>query len=486
MDEAHDLMAVRRKEVRNDLLRADVLASTEPRIFESFIIEEVKQSLLDQEIASVRAEVGPRGLDSDGSPLPAEASTVIWEITKGGKIESRPVAPPKRARTATLGVGEWQAASAADYTSGDSPRYATLDGPETLSACGAAQGYGWYRIRLRSTVGGKRRWHLPQAADRVHLFLDGVIRRIVGVGRGADHRPFELQLAKGQHTIVGLVDNLGRFAGGNDLGERKGLFGHIYRVKRLAPARPVKAEAAAVDPFALRGYIEGRTLGQLSDTKQVMWSFTHARKLPIIVEVDGAEASGTFVLNDKPVTYYAGATGGCLAHLLLDPRSTEGFRRGKNVLRFAPDPRQPTAVDRIAKTVTLYECIDVPSDGASWAFAKWEPPPTTSYEAVSRTASRELKGTPCWWRTTFVAADPVSSLWMDTTGLSKGQAFVNRYNLGRYFTATADGRAVGPQRRLYVPASCVKPEQENELLLFDEHGFAPHRTRLDRAGESGE
>ena len=67
---------------------------------------------------------------------------------------------------------------------------------------------------------------------------------------------------------------------------------------------------------------------------------------------------------------------------------------------------------------------------------------------------------------------------LDTTGLSKGQAFINGQNIGRYFTATADGHAVGPQRFLYVPRSWVKIDEHNELLLFDEHGFAPHRARL--------
>ena len=70
------------------------------------------------------------------------------------------------------------------------------------------------------------------------------------------------------------------------------------------------------------------------------------------------------------------------------------------------------------------------------------------------------------------------AVWFDTFGLSKGQVFVNGNNLGRYFTATADGKAVGPQRWLYVPGSWLEPGNENEILIFDEHGFAPHRTRL--------
>ena len=67
---------------------------------------------------------------------------------------------------------------------------------------------------------------------------------------------------------------------------------------------------------------------------------------------------------------------------------------------------------------------------------------------------------------------------VDTAGLGKGHVFINGNNLGRYFTATADGRAVGPQRTLYVPPSWVKPGETNEILVFDEHGFAPHRARI--------
>ena len=69
---------------------------------------------------------------------------------------------------------------------------------------------------------------------------------------------------------------------------------------------------------------------------------------------------------------------------------------------------------------------------------------------------------------------------IDTTGLSKGQASVNGHDLGRYFTATRDGRAVGPQVRLSIPEPWLREKGRNELVVFDEHGLPPHRTRLVR------
>jgi len=423
--------------------------------------------------------VGAGGLAADGSPRPARKGATVWAIRKDAKVEKIAVASALRVTATGTGAGidlaEWQVAAADAYTSGKSPRFASLEGPETLASCGAALGYGWYRIRIKTTSARKRRWALPHAADRIHLFLDGGFLRVTGVGRGADDTPFDQHLAKGEHTIVALVDNFGRFAEGNDLGERKGLFGHVYDVERMAAIKPKKVEGKAVDPFDLGGYVIGRTFGQLSDTDQVAWTFTHAKKTPVLVSIDGAEASGTLVLNDRPVAYYAGASGGCFLRLLLEPGSTEGFKRGRNELRFAPDLRQDKAAAEVAKVTTIYECVDTISAGASWAFAKWEPPAAAAYQPVSRSAVRALRGTPCWWRTSFVVDDLPVPVRVTTDGLSKGQVFVNGQNLGRYFTATGDGHAVGPQKSLYVPRSWLKPGEHNELLIFDEHGFAPHR-----------
>ena len=179
------------------------------------------------------------------------------------------------------------------------------------------------------------------------------------------------------------------------------------------------------------------------------------------------------------MAYYAGASGGCLARILLHPSEMKEFRRGKNELRFAPDLRQQDAADEFAGAVAIYECVETISAGATWAFAKWEPPPAAAYKPASRTAAtKSFRGTPCWWRTSFVVRDVPLPIRFDTAGLSKGQVFINGQNIGRYFTATADGRNVGPQRHLYVPRSCVKIDEHNELLVFDEHGFAPHRAKV--------
>ncbi|MHC5022724.1 MAG: beta-galactosidase [Planctomycetota bacterium] len=421
--------------------------------------------------------VGVSGFELDGTPIPAEGYPKAWVISRGATVTQRAVTSSGARAARTITVKDWQAAPADAYASGSSPRYASLDGPQTLTACGAPTGYGWYRMQVKTTSAKKRLCHIPAGGHRLHVFADGAIQALFGTGPGAETGPFDLRLVRGEQTLVVLADNLGRYCEGNDLAERVGLFDHLYEVKPLRAIKPKTVEAATVDAFALRGFIAGRAAGQPSESRQLVWSFTHTRKAPILVNVIGAAVSGTFILNDEPIEYYAGASGGCRARLLLDPASPQ-FKRGKNVLRFAPDPLQDVGLDDLAGATTIYECVAKITGAAAWSFAKWEPPAESGYEAVSRNGARGLRGCPCWWRGRFALAASDLPVWLDTTGLSKGQVFLNGRNLGRYFTATADGRAAGPQKRLLLPGPWLSEDGSNEIVVFDEHGFDPVRTKV--------
>ena len=52
---------------------------------------------------------------------------------------------------------------------------------------------------------------------------------------------------------------------------------------------------------------------------------------------------------------------------------------------------------------------------------------------------------------------------MDFAGWGKGCAFLNGFNLGRFWE-------IGPQNRLYIPAPLLK-EGENEIILFETDGI---------------
>ena len=51
---------------------------------------------------------------------------------------------------------------------------------------------------------------------------------------------------------------------------------------------------------------------------------------------------------------------------------------------------------------------------------------------------------------------------LSTPGWGKGVAFINGFNLGRYWPT------VGPQKTLYIPAPFIRPNcLENEIVLFE-------------------
>lgn len=67
-----------------------------------------------------------------------------------------------------------------------------------------------------------------------------------------------------------------------------------------------------------------------------------------------------------------------------------------------------------------------------------------------------------FFRGTFVFDDEPYDTFLNVSGWSKGQAFVNGINIGRYWPSA------GPQKRLYVPAYLLRPTpSSNELILFE-------------------
>lgn len=423
--------------------------------------------------------VGVTGFDADGKPIGAAGWAKAYRIAADGRVTSvRTVADPVAAAEARRGAKSarldgWEEVSAEEYANGASARYASLPGPQDLSACGATSGYGWYRIAIPVKTTKTRTLVATNLADRAHLYLDGELATILGDGTGAEPGPISLKLAKGERVLGVLVESAGRYADGNESGRSVGFGGDLLELKSLS-ARPKTIEAAPIDPFKLRAFIAGGARGLGSDAHQLEWSFSHLKKSAIVVVCSNAPSGGTFALNDEPIAYFPGTTGSGRCTILLDP-ADPNFRRGKNVLRFAPDPGNRDRLKDLAKAITLHEVASVLTADATWSFAKWEPP--ARYKPADLD-SRVRRGVPVWWKATFETPDPSLPLWLDVSGLSKGVAFVNGRPLGRYFTQTRTGANVGPQGRLYVPAARLNADGNNELVLFDEHGFVPTRVRL--------
>jgi beta-galactosidase len=68
--------------------------------------------------------------------------------------------------------------------------------------------------------------------------------------------------------------------------------------------------------------------------------------------------------------------------------------------------------------------------------------------------------------------DEPADTFLDFEGWGKGCAFLNGFNLGRYWE-------IGPQKRLYIPAPLLK-KGTNEIIMFETEGkHADHITLKD-------
>jgi len=78
-----------------------------------------------------------------------------------------------------------------------------------------------------------------------------------------------------------------------------------------------------------------------------------------------------------------------------------------------------------------------------------------------RAATGFEAGLPCFWRGRFPVNDPADTF-LDLPGWTKGVAWLNGFNLGRYWKR-------GPQQTLYIPAPLLR-KGENELVVLELHG----------------
>ncbi len=78
-------------------------------------------------------------------------------------------------------------------------------------------------------------------------------------------------------------------------------------------------------------------------------------------------------------------------------------------------------------------------------------------------------GAPGFYEFTF-DAEEAGDTFLDFEGWGKGCAFINGFNLGRFWE-------IGPQKRLYIPAPLLK-KGENTILIFETEGKAPGTIEL--------
>jgi len=411
--------------------------------------------------------VGAAGLDGDDQPIHHPDWPQVIVVDADGELSRRALGKPKRRAMPRLGV--WQAADVTDMVTGESDRYRPIDGPASLEALGADYGYGWYRLTLKKQVDGKIM--APQAADRLHFCTQGKPVGLIGLGPGASVEPTPMSLG-GQVTV--LADNLGRFNFGWQMGERKGLFGHLYTVDQtVGLSEPTVVAGTSPDPFRLGQFILNARLGETRPADTLVWQIKPTGRHDMILDCRGFPQQAMVFINDQPLGLIdAHLAGGGFARLLL--RVGAELKTTTNELRLALFDKLDRSISPL-RHLTLYQTTANVTANAVWAFAPWTVPAADAFGSLPARAACDL---PRWYRTTFNVSHTDLPLWLQPDGMTKGQIYLNGQNVGRYFVQTHAGEAVPPQHRYYLPEPWIKTDGPNELLLFDEHGHGPTGCRL--------
>ncbi|XP_049514351.1 beta-galactosidase-1-like protein [Dermacentor silvarum] len=133
---------------------------------------------------------------------------------------------------------------------------------------------------------------------------------------------------------------------------------------------------------------------------------------------------------------------------------------------FGPKNKDPKGIRRVT------------ADGSNMTGWVMEAVPVTRNRDVSelmrflkRRSGEACKGPPCFYYGSFVLPKGQARLdtFLDPSNYTKGIAFVNGINLGRYWPA------VGPQVTLYVPAVFLRPHPEENNVIMMEIDQVPKR-----------
>lgn len=408
--------------------------------------------------------VGAESLDDHDRPILMFGWSKMTIITPDGDI-SHITTKPSRAPVAPR-LGAWQSADCDAFIRGTSDAFKPIEGPTSLERLKCDMGYGWYRINPKRLTSGNA--FVPESGDRLHVFTDGKPAGILGLGPGATPDPTRLQLTK---TVTLLADNLGRFNFGWNVGESKGLFGHIHDVRPVKLDKPKAAPGMSPDPFTMRGFWLYIRRGDRRPADAWTWSINARKDKPLFLDLWRFPARAMILVNCNPVGMY-------------DPTQTAGYARftlavggalkqGKNELKIALFDKDEKEIDP-RKFLRLYESTASMTEGAQWSFARWSPPNTDAFGPAAKSGT----ATPRWHRTVFHVSAASQPLWLEPRGMTKGQLYLNGHNVGRYFVATGEGKHVPPQERYYLPEPWLHTDKPNELMIFDEHGRPPQKCRL--------
>ncbi len=389
--------------------------------------------------------------------MPKPGSYAILTLSDG-KLSHRktktgsPKAPPAPR------LGDWKRVSVCAEATSRELEWNKMSRPRDVDQLGVPYGYVWYRAEFEQPRAKKRRLMLPQCEDRATLYVNGQPSGVWGRGEGALRQPIDVPMKKGVNVITLLSDNLGRNVSPLRFGGPKGLFGHIYDAKKLRVTPPKLKSAGPLNkrivPRAMSHKLDELESGPI---RQADFSVSLTKVAPICVSFEGLSSHVAILCNDRPAGLFIneGLNYG-------DVTLNAGLKKGKNVIRVMlwgdAEPEDLLAF-------RFYSLLDNLTENAKWSYRQWELPEPSKAMTGS--------GRPAWYASRFkytqAAADAGQPMFVEIAGARKGQLFLNGHNIGRFW-------AIGPQKCYYLPECWL--DEVNELVIFDEQGKSPARSKL--------
>lgn len=469
-------------------MQVKVPTGSEPRVelYESLSIvtlntEQIDATYIDKQGLIIGASGLDEGDGSEGQPQPRRRRgwSKHYRVTIDGKVTSeQPASAPQPSPPRLTG---WQRAPLDTIVEGGDEQFEKIEGPASLEQLGCYYGYGWYRIGVGNVKTG--RMLAPLAGDRLHVYSEGKLQGLLGVAPGATREPAQMRLSG---DVLVLADNLGRPAAHINAPQPKGLFGHIHNVRQVRLAKPKVESVAAADPFDLGGYVPlaRRSIDHVGSIEALVWRIKPTSRRPHILDLGELPIPGVVYVNDRALAYHHPHLLQGPTRLVLTP-GEDPFTSGRNEIRLTPLEPMAERVN-VEKHVKLYQSTGAVTGRGQWSFRRWEVPARDAFGAMPA-PSKAMPSQPAWYRAEFKVGSASVPLFLEPRGMSKGQIYLNGHNVGRYFVATRDGKAVGPQQQYYLPEPWLRVDEANDLLLFDEHGHDPRKCRLlyNRMGPYG-
>lgn len=413
--------------------------------------------------------VGCDGMDADNRPIPKKGWATLTKIGLDGHANSKRMASPSKPAAPKL--SGWQALSISSLVDGSDAAFQPIEGATPLGALGQPMGYGWYRFTQNKPLSGDAMLHA--GGDRLHVYQQGKLSALLGKGSGASDGPTPMTL-KGDAVV--LADALGRFSGGQELGQDpKGLVDNLHFVKAIKLDKPAQTKQPSSDPFTLGAFIAHQQAGVRPMSEAYTWMVKPESRKPVILEIHGLADACIVSVNEQPIRYFGGSLSGGTLRLLLDPAAQGPMTGGKNSIKLemlAPLPNN-TVID---KHIRFYQTTGKTTPREGYAFAPWTIP--AADDKGWRAVPKALPSMPGWLKCSFEIGSTDVPLYLEPTGMSKGQVILNGHNVCRYWQQTREGKAVGPQEAYYLPEPWLHTARPNHLLLFDEHSRTPGKVKL--------